>query len=118
MEVADELLAPECIAWGQPIGEAGFKHFFPIVRSAFPDLQFTIEDMLAEVDQVAVRFVERGTHEGTWYDIPRTGKQITVPGVTIFRITNGKITHQWSHNDFAGEMQQLGARIVPGATSE
>ena len=114
MEAADELIEKGCVAWNQPFGPEGFKQLFTIVRTAFPDLQFTIEDMLAEGDQVAVRFVERGTHQGTWFGIPPTGKTIRVPGIAIFRIIKGKIVHQWSHNDFGGELQQLGARIVPG----
>ena len=114
MEAADELIAADCSAWDEPFGPEGFKQLFTVVRAAFPDLQFRIEDMLAENDKVAVRFVENGTHQGMWFDLPATGKQITVSGVAIFRIADGKIAHQWAHNDFGGEMQQLGARIVPG----
>lgn len=114
MEAADELVAPGCVAWDQPMGPEGFKQTFTSVRAAFPDLQFSIEDVLAEGDKVAVRFIEWGTHQGEWVGIPATGRQITVSGIVIFRIADGKIAHQWSHNDFGGEMQQLGARIVPG----
>ena len=114
MEVADELVAPGCIVWDQPIGPEGFKQFFTVVKAAFPDLQFGIEDIFAEDDKVAMRFVEHGTHQGEWAGIPATGKQITVPGIAIFRIAGGQIVQHWFHNDFGAEMQQLGARIVPG----
>lgn len=114
MAAADELISPACVAWGQAFGPDQFKQFFIVVRTAFPDLRFAIEDMFAEGDREAVRFVERGTHRGTWIGIPPTGNTINVPGIAVFRITNGQIMHQWSHNDFGAEMHQLGARIVPG----
>jgi steroid delta-isomerase-like uncharacterized protein len=116
MAIADELIAPACIAWDEECGPDQFKELFAVVRAAFPNLRFSIEDVLAEGDKVAIRFVERGTHQGSWMGIPPTGNSIVVPGVAIFQIANGQIVHQWSHNDFGAEMRQLGARIVPGAT--
>ena len=114
LETLDEIVASNCFAWDQQFGPEEFKQVFAHVRTAFPDLRFQIEDMIAEDDQVAVRFVEHGTHQGLWHDLPPTGKTIRVPGIAIFRLMEGKIVHQWSHNDFGGEMMQLGARIVPG----
>ena len=114
MEAADELVAPGCTAWDQSIGPEGFKHLFTVVKGAYPDLQFGIEDVFAEGDRVAMRLVERGTHQGEWVGLPATGKQITVSGIAIYHIVDGQITQHWFHNDFGAEMQQLGARIVPG----
>lgn len=113
LEILDEIIARDCIAWDQPLGPEGFKQVFVTVRNAFPDLHFRIEDMVTEHDKVSVRFVEQGTHQGEWFGIPATGNTINVPGIAIFRIADGKIVHQWSYNDFGSEMQQLGARIVP-----
>jgi predicted ester cyclase len=58
--------------------------------------------------------MERGTHKGTWIGIPPTGNTMSVPGIAIFRIANGQILEQWSHNDLRAALRQLGARIVPG----
>lgn len=116
MEAADELVAPGCIGWDQPLGPEGFKHAFSVIKGAFPDLQFGIEDIFAEDDRVAMRVIERGTHQGEWpgIPIPATGRRITVSGIAIFRIAAGQVIQQWFHNDFGTEIQQLGARIVPG----
>jgi steroid delta-isomerase-like uncharacterized protein len=114
LAAADELVAPECLAGGEEFGPDRLKQFFTVVRTALPDLRFTIEDIFAEGDQVAFRFVERGTHKGTWLGIPPTGNTISVSGTAIYRIANGQIVQQWSHNDLGTAIRQIGARIVPG----
>jgi steroid delta-isomerase-like uncharacterized protein len=116
MAVADELIALTCTAGGAVFGPEQFKKFFTVVRTAFPDLQFTIEDLIAEEDKVAVRFVEHGTHQGVWMGIPPTGNPITVQGVAIFHIARGQIVHQWSYNALIIALRQVGAQIVPGPT--
>jgi len=59
-------------------------------RTAFPDLQFRVEDMVAEGEKVVSRLTMRGTHQGDFQGIPPTGKQMTVTGITIERIVDGK----------------------------
>ena len=77
--------------------------------AAFPDLRATVEDMIAEGDKVVTRWTMRGTHEGMVRDIPATGKQVTVKGVTIKRMANGKVVEEWSLIDMLGLLQQVGA---------
>jgi steroid delta-isomerase-like uncharacterized protein len=77
-------------------------------RSAFPDLRFTIEDMLADDDRVAVRMTMTGTHQGTWKQIPATGKHITVTAMMFFRFENGLLVETWEDYDEYGLYQQLG----------
>ena len=82
-----------------------------MVRSAFPDMQATIEDMIAEGDKVAVRYTGTGTHKGELMGIPATGKQIAVTGIEIIRIAGGKMVERWEAFDNLSFMQQLG--VIP-----
>ena len=79
--------------------------------TAFPDLQFTIEDMIAEGDTVVVRYTTRGTHQGNLWGIPPTGKQVSGTGMFIDRPVNGKAVEQWINGDDLGLLQQLG--VIP-----
>ncbi len=82
-----------------------------LYRTAFPDLQLTIEDIIAEGQTVMARWSCRGTHKGDLSGIAPTGKQVTISGVTVARFTNGKMLEGWVNWDALGLMQQLG--IVP-----
>ncbi len=82
-----------------------------LYRAAFPDLQLTIEDIIAEGQTVMARWSCRGTHKGDLSGIVPTGKQVTISGVSIARFTNGKMVEGWVNWDALGLMQQLG--VVP-----
>ena len=86
-----------------------FKQLIINMRTAFPDVQMTIEDEIAEGDKVVTRWTPRGTHQGEFGGTPPTGKQITWSGVTIFRIAGGKIVERWIHGDSLGLRRQIGA---------
>ena len=113
LDLIDELVDPDVVEHeefpGIPPGREGVKEFFSMFRSAFPDLQFAVEDMVAEGDKVAARITIRGTHKGPFLDIAPTGKQITVDAIDIFRFASGKIVDHWVVTDQMIMMQQLGA---------
>jgi steroid delta-isomerase-like uncharacterized protein len=90
-------------------GADGMRQEVSMYRSAFPDLQFTIEDQLAEGDEVATRWSSRGTHQGELMGIPPTGNQVMTQGITIFRFAEGKIQEGWWNWDALGLMRQVGA---------
>ena len=90
-------------------GPAAEKQLMTAYLTAFPDLRFTIDNMIAEGDRVAVHLTARGTHQGDLMGIPPTGKSITVAIMEIYRMTNGKIAEQWVSLDNLGMMQQIGA---------
>jgi predicted ester cyclase len=93
-------------------GDMGFeqtKQFFISWWTAFPDLHFVIDDIVAEDDKVTVRSTWEGTHKGQYFGIAPTGKKVTQPGISIYRITGGKLIEMWSAFDQLGLMQQLGA---------
>lgn len=79
--------------------------------SAFPDIQFTIEDMLAEGDRVVIRYSTRATHRGEWMGVSPTGRRVTATGISIYRIASGKIVEEWDSYDNLSVMQQLG--VIP-----
>ena len=83
-------------------------------RAGFPEARFRVEDILAEADKVVVRYAVEGTHTGNFFGIPATGKSITMTGISIYRIVNGKLTEAWVQYDQLGLMQQLGVVPMPG----
>jgi steroid delta-isomerase-like uncharacterized protein len=94
-----------------------YKQWFTETRNAFPDFQLTIDDMIAEGDQVVTRWTFRGTNTGdlvTPMHIPATGKQVTVSGITISRFAGSQVVENWQQGDTMGFMQQLGVIQTQG----
>ena len=81
--------------------------------SAFPDLHFTIDDMIVEGDKLAARYTITGTHKGEYMGAPPTNKKITIRAITIDRFAGGKIVEEWGMYDTLSLMQQLGAVPTP-----
>lgn len=101
------------------IGPEGTKARIVEVTNAFPDLQFTIEDMVAEDDKVTVYWTTSGTHEGSFAGIPATGRRCEdVPGFILHRLEAGKIVEEWAVRDTLGLLAQLGVAVGPRATEE
>lgn len=98
-----------------PPGPEGVKFFLAASVAAFPDQQTTIEDVIAEEDKVVVRATFRATHLGDLYGIPPTGRAVTMPWISIYRLANGKIVEHWYEDDTMGLMQQLGVVPAPQA---
>jgi steroid delta-isomerase-like uncharacterized protein len=94
-------------------GPAGVKELIAGYRAAFPDLLLVVEDQVAEGDKVVTRWLARGTHEGEIFGVPGTGKQTTTTGITIDRLSGGKIVESWDNWDTLGVMQQIGAIQQP-----
>ena len=90
------------------------KDIITICRAAFEHLDVTVEDMTAEGDKVAARFTAHGIHKGSFMNLPPTGKPITMTGIEIFRIENGKIAELWGEANLLGLMVQLG--ILPASS--
>jgi steroid delta-isomerase-like uncharacterized protein len=111
----DELVAPEGIShqlsWGMPANRLGFKQWIAMLRTAFPDLQCTIEDEIIEGDKIAAHWTMRGTHMGLFLGNSPTNKLILVQGLTYARIENDQIIENWTMIDQMDVLQQLG--LVP-----
>jgi steroid delta-isomerase-like uncharacterized protein len=120
MAVVDEVYSPDNVfhtSTGPVHGFEGLKQFVNMYRSAFPDIQFTIEDLIAEGDKIVTRYTARGTHRGDLQGIPPTGRQVTVTGIIISRFANGKFVEGWLDFDALGMLQQLGVIPAPGQAS-
>jgi steroid delta-isomerase-like uncharacterized protein len=112
--MAEEFLAPGFISHHSLAGDMKPEQWitsYEALFSAFPDMQYTIVDMIAEGDRVAVQYVSKATHRGIFQGIPPTEKQIIVTGVGIYRIAQGRFTEIWAFVDTFSMMQQLG--IIP-----
>lgn len=100
---------------GLPAGLAAVEQFVTIMDAAFPDRQITIDDLIAEGDRVVAHTTVNATHLGEIQGIPATGKEFTLPSITIFRLANGKIVEGWYAADHLSMMQQLGVIPTPQA---
>ena len=87
------------------------SEWVPVVRTAFPDLHFAIEDMIAEGNKVVTRYVFTGTHQGEFMGVLPTGKPVNVKGIWIHRLVEDRIVEgkEWGIFDVFGLMKQLGA---------
>jgi steroid delta-isomerase-like uncharacterized protein len=114
LDVAEEVYAPDFVGHDPALpedlhGVEAAKQFAATFRSAFPDLSCTIEDQIAEGDKVVTRFRAIGTHQGETEELGvSTGNQIEITGVSIERLSEGKVVESWDHYDAMGMMQQLG----------
>jgi steroid delta-isomerase-like uncharacterized protein len=113
LEAVDQLISPshalnDPIVSGSQIGPELYKRRVVEFTASFPDLRFTIEDMIAEKGNVVVSWIISGTHKDEFMDIPATGRKVSVEGITIHHITNGKILDSYARWDALGLMRQLG----------
>jgi steroid delta-isomerase-like uncharacterized protein len=93
--------------------EGGFAYLFGFMN-AFPDSRVTIDDMVAEGDQVVTKKTFTGTHTGDFAGIPATGNKVALQFVDIMRVRDGKIVEHWNCIDQLSLMQQLG--VIPAST--
>lgn len=121
VEAVDELYAEDYAdrSPGLPPGVSpdreGQKQFVRAFFAAFPDLEGTSDEEIAEGDRVVLRWSARGTHRGDFFGIPATGKGVTFTGTSTYRIAGGKIAEEWTHADLLGLMTQIGAVPEPAA---
>ena len=117
--IADEVIAPDYVGRFPPypdvVGREAIKLFNRQTRTAFPDLELTIDELIAEGDTVVVRWTMRGTHLGELRGgIPPTGKPFAVTGTTTNHLVGGQIVEVWGNIDLLGLMLQLGLVTPPG----
>jgi steroid delta-isomerase-like uncharacterized protein len=123
LAVIDELIAEDHVDHdpaqaGAPGGREGMRAFVQMYRSAYPDSHLELGEMIAEGDLVAAPWTATGTHQGELMGIAPTGKSVTVTGIGIDRVVDGKIVESWANYDALGMLAQLGAIPAPaGATA-
>jgi len=100
--VVDEVFHPNFVDRStpeQPPGTEGVKDYISMVRTGFPDISITIEDLVAEEERVVVRTTWRGTHLGEYEGIAPTSKQVTRSMIQIFHVKDGKLLEEWSEGE-------------------
>jgi steroid delta-isomerase-like uncharacterized protein len=95
------------------LGTESLRNHINNVRAAFPDLRFTIDDMIAEKDEVVVHWTARGNHQGQFLGLPPTNRTGTVTGTSILRFSSGKVVEQWSDWNLLTLLENLGVMISP-----
>lgn len=88
-------------------GRKEYKEAFTKLREAFPDAKWTLEEILADGDRVIGRWSFHGTHNGPFFNIPPSGKEVTYPILAIYRIEDGKIAEDWHIFHSIGLWEQL-----------
>lgn len=114
LERLDELVAPDVVHHdpydpNAAEGLAGMKRTIQANRSAFPDMQLTVEDQVAEGDKVVTRWRGEMTHSGDLAGAAATGRRVTITGITIDRFEDGKIVEAWRSMDTLGLLRGVGA---------
>ena len=92
-------------------GVDGFGQPIAALRAGFPDIRFTIEDLVASGDLVAVRWTWRATHTGSFRGLAPSGRTVTDTGMAFYRLKDGRIDRAWVETDRLGVLQQIG--VVP-----
>jgi steroid delta-isomerase-like uncharacterized protein len=118
LSVADEIVGATYLNHnavpGETPGREGLKAFVAYIRTAIPDIHFTIEDQIVAADKVVTRFSVSGTQQGEFAGIAPTGKFVQITGINIHRVGDGQIHEAWLNWDELGMMQQLG--VIPTPT--
>ncbi|MBZ9973888.1 MULTISPECIES: ester cyclase [unclassified Mesorhizobium] len=112
--LASELVSPNAIFHvpGRPepmTGPAGYIAIVAMMRGGFSDIQWTLEEAIAEENKIAARFTMSGTHTGPFMGVPPTQKTIRVQALNIYHLENGKIVKEYGQPDILGLLMQLGA---------
>ena len=94
---------------GDLYGREGVRIDVAEWRTGFPDLRLEVADQVAERDQVASRFVLRGTHDGPFLGVAPTGRPVAVAGISIDRLAGGRLAESWFSLDAHGLLRQIGA---------
>jgi steroid delta-isomerase-like uncharacterized protein len=115
MDALEEFYAADAV-WHEPDQELQgleeIRQYVALNFAAFPDVNFTVEDVIAEGDKAVTRWTVRGTHQGETEEFgPPTGRQIELEGLTLHRLEGGKIVEEWERFDNLSFMQQLG--LIP-----
>lgn len=113
VSAADAVFAPDCVVHmtgvAEPLRGVGpWKELVTGLLRAFPDIHFTIEDQLVQGDRVAFRWRATATHNGPLGAAPPTGKRVTVDGLILDRMGDGKVRERWEQWDQSLMLQQLG----------
>ena len=114
-ELIDEMIAEDFDDHAaRDKGREHFKTLYHVMIRIFPDIQASLQDLIAEGDEVVARVEFTATQADSFRGFPATNRQITYSGMDIFRIKDGKLTERWAQRDFLGMLERLGHISRPG----
>lgn len=112
LAIADEVVSADFVNHGTPPhvpgGPEGLRQMVVMLRTAFPDLHYEIKEIIGEGDWIAARTILRGTHNGPFFGIAPTGRQVVQEQIHLIRFANGKGVENREVRDDLGLLQQLG----------
>jgi predicted ester cyclase len=108
--VADDYVLHHCLF---PSGCQGLKQAVAMMRDTFPAFGGRVDDLITEGDRVACRWVRYSLHEGEFMDTPATGQEVTIKGISIYRLVDYKVVEEWLEIDLFDLLRQIGAITMP-----
>ncbi|WP_255168229.1 ester cyclase [Natrononativus amylolyticus] len=111
--VIDEIFAESFVLHypsspAEPRDREEYREYVETFRSAFTDLTYAVDDVIADGDTAALRYTATGTHDGELLGVEPTGERVSVPGMEMYRVENGEIVEMWTSYDALGLFRQLG----------
>jgi steroid delta-isomerase-like uncharacterized protein len=123
LNVVSELVADKC-RFHDPVfpsltsGAENMRNHIESSRRGFPDLKFTIDDTIAERNEVVIHWTANGTHKGVFLGMQPTNRKAAVSGTSIYRIEGSKIVEEWANWNLMTMMEQLGVTMTPQSESQ
>lgn len=111
LELLNQIIAEDYVGIAGQNGPAGFAEQVKVLRQGFPDIHFTVEDLIADRERVVVRWTWQGTHTGTFGNFHASLKKVNNHGIVIYQFKDNKIVQSWIETDRLGVLQQIG--VVP-----
>jgi steroid delta-isomerase-like uncharacterized protein len=108
-----ELVDDDYVGIAGERGPQGFAETVRGLRTAFPDIRYTVDDLVAEGDRVAIRWSWEGTHLGAFRVFPASGRRVRNTGIAIYRLRGGRVAQAWLESDRLGFLQGIGAAPPP-----
>jgi len=117
VDLLDEVAAEDYVEHdpfpGQGNGRADLKARVQLLQDAFDPLEFTIKDIIAEDDKVVVRWKNAGNNSGSFLGMPPTNKDISIAGIDIHVVRDGRLAEHWHVVDQLTQLQQMGLIPTP-----
>jgi steroid delta-isomerase-like uncharacterized protein len=109
LDALDDYIAADYVQHGKHAapGREGLRRFFALLDVAFTNMRYSIDDVIADGDRVCWRFTIHAVHAGEFLGTPASGKHVTMTGISIFRVENGKFVEHWGEQDMLGFLQQV-----------
>ncbi len=116
LKAADNIIAPDYVGHIATLpeavrGVAAFKQVITLYHFSSPDIHFDIQDQIAEGNKVATRWIARGTHQGEFMGVAASGQRLSVSGMSLHRIENGRIQESWDDWDALSMLQSIAEDI-------